>query len=261
MMWCLLAATLYSSGPVVISGERQVDPARSLFISVEPKGIELRDRFRGFRVAEDYDDERATHWRLEPEPAADAYKIAPFAFGGKVHGPVYFDPPPPRSPVSGDMEVNPRKVMLPITWRRAAIGLAILLATAAAIFGLWKLARLLARRVREHYMSPIERAWAELERLIRSKLPERGRFKDFYVELTMVVRRYIQRKYAINAPHLTTEEFLREAIGRDIWAAKELGEFLGSADMVKFAGVAATLEMASDATNSAREFLARDEKL
>ena len=104
-------------------------------------------------------------------------------------------------------------------------------------------------------MSPIERAWVELDRLLKKGLPGRGRYKDFYVELTMVVRRYIQRKYGIRAPHLTTEEFLREAKPSD-----ELRAFLESADMVKFAGVEATPEMADSATASARDYLEGDSK-
>jgi hypothetical protein len=71
----------------------------------------------------------------------------------------------------------------------------------------------------------------------------------------MVVRRYIQRKYGIKAPHMTTEEFLREAKPSD-----ELRRFLESADMVKFAGVEATPEMADEATQSARDYLKQDDK-
>ena len=102
-------------------------------------------------------------------------------------------------------------------------------------------------------MSPIERAWAELDRLVKKGLPSRGRFKDFYVELTMVVRRYIQRKYGIKAPHMTTEEFLFEARPSD-----ELRRFLESSDLVKFAGVEATPAMADEATESARNYLKSD---
>ena len=113
-------------------------------------------------------------------------------------------------------------------------------------------------------MSPIERAWVELDRLLKKGLPGRGRYKDFYVELTMVVRRYIQRKYGIKAPHLTTEEFLSE-IAHDASRVSSLSsnvlslrKFLESADMVKFAGVEATPEMADEATDSARDYLKSD---
>ena len=109
-------------------------------------------------------------------------------------------------------------------------------------------------------MSPIERAWVELDRLLKKGLPGRGRYKDFYVELTMVVRRYVQRKYGIRAPHMTTEEFRREcgSEGGRAGDTAALSRFLESADMVKFAGVEATPEMADDATDSARGYLKGD---
>ena len=254
----LLAAVLYREGPVTITGEGKIDPAKALFITVEPKGIELRERFRGFSVAEDYEDGKCTHWRLIPEPCAEAYKIAPFAWEGKVHGPVYFAMPEKRESVTGEMEADPRRDLPPLTWKLAGM-IALALAAAAGLAAiLWKAGKLAFRKVREHYMSPIERARAELGRLLDAKLPQQGRYKDFYVELTMVVRRYIQRKYGVKAPHLTTEEFLREAKDVCAKAGEELKEFLESADMVKFAGVAATIEMTDEATRRAKEYLEGD---
>ena len=107
-------------------------------------------------------------------------------------------------------------------------------------------------------MSPIERAWVELDRLLKKGLPGRGRYKDFYVELTMVVRRYVQRKYGIKAPHLTTEEFLAEFRDAGRGRCDDLAKFLESADLVKFAGVEATPDMADGATESARTYLRSD---
>ena len=110
-------------------------------------------------------------------------------------------------------------------------------------------------------MSPIERAWVELDRLIKRGLPGKGKYKDFYVELTMVVRRYVQRRYGVKAPHMTTEEFLKRlgelGIGERA-SSGALADFLESADMVKFAGVEATPEMAGEATESARTYLRND---
>ena len=112
-------------------------------------------------------------------------------------------------------------------------------------------------------MSPIERAMLELERLLKKGLPGRGRYKDFYVELTMVVRRYIQRRHAVRAPNLTTDEFLRAAAENPAFSREALAElkhFLESADMVKFAGVEATPEMADEATDKAKDYLTTDSR-
>lgn len=160
------------------------------------------------------------------------------------------------------MEVDPKKMLPPLSWRLVLCALCWVLGAAAVVFAIWFAIRYIARRVKEHRMSPIERAWVELDRLLKKGLPGRGRYKDFYVELTMVVRRYVQRKYGIKAPHLTTEEFLREiGAGASIGCASDaeaLRRFLESADMVKFAGVEATPEMADAATESARGYLQSD---
>ena len=271
----------------------QIDPARSVFLKVELKTPpdksaslpDLRDRAEGFLLVEDFADEPKTfsdgsmlqtaNWRLVPEACAERYKIRPFLVKaspklmshqsdeGKfsfVAGPVKFENPSPRDPVTGEMEVNPRKDLPPLSWRLVGLSLLALLAAAAALYGLYALSRYLARRVREHRMSPIERAWAELARLMKKGLPRRGRYKDFYVELTMVVRRYVQRRYGIKAPHLTTEEFLRECSASNgaVGASASLKGFLESADLVKFAGVEATVEMADAAAEAARSYLKGD---
>ena len=287
----LVAATVLemSRGGVdlkVDSDLTQIDPAKSVFLRVELKAPsdrnatlpDLRDRVVGFSLAEEFAEEPKTgndgavtqvmNWRLLPEPCAAVYKIRPFVVKvspkmfsaqsdeGKysfVAGPVYFESPDAREPVTGAMEADPKRDLPPLSWKLVGWIAAALLVLLGLLALLVLLVKYLARRIKEHRMSPIERAWAELDRLLKKGLPGRGRYKDFYVELTMVVRRYIQRRYGIRAPHMTTEEFLRAAKPSD-----ELRRFLESADMVKFAGVEATPEMADDATDSARDYLKSD---
>lgn len=280
----LLAVTLLTlnEGGVdfKVEGEtRQIDPGRSIFLDVTlrtPKELaaslpDLRSRVRGFSVAEDDEEEptqdkdgtitRIAHWRLVPEPCAKEYKIAPFVVVGKVAKAIYFEPPATVEAATGPMEIDPEKDMPPLSWRfvgQIALWLfGIALVAAGAWFGL----RYLARRVKEHRMSPIERAWAELDRLLKKGLPGRGRYKDFYVELTQLVRRYVQRQHGIKAPHLTTEEFFQIARNSPEFpkaALEQLAEFMEKADLVKFAGVAATPETADEATQSARDYITKD---
>jgi len=300
MVGFLLAAVLFetSQGGIDLKVESEtsvIDPAKSVFLRVEVKTPsdrsaqmpDLRDRVVGFSLAEDFAEEprrekdgstvQVTNWRLVPEPCADLYKIRPFAVTASpkiykartdegmysfVAGPVSFEKPAVREPVTGGMETDPAKDLPPLSWKLVGwVSLAVL-AALAALAGIVALVKYLARRVKEHRMSPIERAWVELDRLLKKGLPGRGRYKDFYVELTMVVRRYVQRKYGIKAPHLTTEEFLREfreqGAGNGEQVREELRKFLESADMVKFAGVEATPEMADSATDSARGYLRSD---
>lgn len=293
----LVAATLLSAGKnglsLTIDSETEtIDPGRSVFLTLKlavPKDVkavppDLRDRVRGFQLAEEFAEpvktlpdgtvEHTVNWKLVPEACAEEYKIAPFVVEASprllssrdddgslsfVGGPLYFKNPPPREPVTGGMETDPKKDLPPFSWKLAGQIAGAVAVLAVLIAALVRLIRWIARRVKEHRMSPIERAWVELDRLLKKGLPGRGRYKDFYVELTMVVRRYVQRKYGVRAPHLTTEEFLREcgADGR-CGDAASLGKFLESADMVKFAGVEATPEMADEATDSARGYLKTD---
>lgn len=279
----------------------RVDVARDFEVTVTavvPAGSaiamqDLRDRFRGFSVAEDFADDPlvsedgsttfVSRWRLVPQPCEKTYRLAPFwvtvtdapvtngasaAAAPQVResfytAPVYFEGPEKRETVTGDIEISPEKDLPPLTWK-LALKIALALAgLACVVLAVWWTAKKIAQKVREHRMSPIERAMLELERLLKKGLPGRGRYKDFYVELTMVVRRYIQRRHAVRAPNLTTYEFLRAAAESPSFtpeAIAELKNFLESADLVKFAGVEATPDMADSATDRAKGYLSADSK-
>ena len=299
MIGVLIAAVLFEASQFGIdlkveSETKVVDPARSVFLTMELRVPhdrsavmpDLRDRVVGFSLVEDFAEEprrekdgstvQVTNWRLVPEPCADVYKIKPFVVKGSpkiwktqsdegkfsfIGGPIYFENPAARDPVTGGMETDPRKDLPPLSWKLVGWVTLGVFCLASLVLGLWLGIRYVARRVKEHRMSPIERAWVELDRLLKKGLPGRGRYKDFYVELTMVVRRYVQRRYGIRAPHLTTEEFFAELAksnNQTIKQSNNLRRFLESADMVKFAGVEATPEMADEATESARGYLKSD---
>lgn len=278
-----VAATLLSlaRNGVEVSVESdtpRIDPGRSVFLTLtvkHPEGVkvalpDLRARARGFSLAEDFEEEpvsgkdgtvvETVNWRLVPEAVAEEYKIAPFVVGDFFAGPVYFENPDPGEKASGPMEVDPKKDLPPLSWRLVWKALGMLVAIALAVCGVVFAARYLTRRVREHLMSPVERAWAELDRLVKKGLPGRGRYKDYYVELTRIVRNYIQRKYSIKAPHMTTEEFLSVFDKGAPESLASLKEFLESADLVKFAGVEATPDMADGAMQSARDYIGADAK-
>lgn len=243
---------------------------------------DLRDRFSGFATAEDYTTDpiealgrtRQTHrWRLTPEPAAKHYRLAPFAVtildkrsttplvSYFATQPVLFPDEGPRPVVTGDPEVILQPDWIPPTARTVTLWIfAIIAALAALVAILFGLMRL-SRRVREYRMTPVERAIAELHRLLSRNLPERGLFKDFYVELTMVVRRYIERTHNIRAPEQTTQEFLLAAAKHPTFSLEVLAQlrnFLESADLVKFANQEANTAMTDDATKKARAYIEKD---
>ena len=262
-------------GLVVDADPEAVDLARDFYVTLTlttPPGVtaslpDLRDRFRGFKVAEDFVEEpvtgkdgrttSVTRWRLEPNPLAEGderrrYRLAPFVVqvgeSTFATAPVLFAPPSAREAVSGDIEIDPTRDLPPF----------VVLAVVYLIF------RKIRTAVRVYRMSPVERAFYELDKLVQRDLPGQGLYKDFYVELTMVVRRYIRRQYGVRAPNLTTEEFLRAAVADPSFpqtSVTELKAFLESADLVKFAGLEATSEMAAGATGKARNYLMVDGKM
>ena len=279
-------------GITVEADPETVDVGRDFFVTVTvtaPAGKsaflpDLRDRFQGFQVAEDFAEEpvkdaegrtvATTRWRLVPEPQAKRYRLAPFvvtvaenaAAGDPVTStfytaPVRFAPPPSREAVAGDMEIAPTRDLPPLSWKLVGICAAVFAGLAALAAVVYLVVRKIRLMVRIHRMSPIERALYELEALLKKGLPGRGFYKDFYVELTMVVRRYIERRHRVRAPNLTTQEFLAAAQDNPAFTAAavaELRRFLESADMVKFAGVEATPEMADAATGRAKDYLTTD---
>jgi hypothetical protein len=106
-------------------------------------------------------------------------------------------------------------------------------------------------------VSPEELARAELEKLAQSRLSETD-LVQFYVELTAIVRRYIERTTGIRAPEQTTEEFLREISRANTFKRnmnERLRNFLESADLVKFAAYRPRPEDVDESLSRAKIFI------
>lgn len=101
-------------------------------------------------------------------------------------------------------------------------------------------------------------AMARLAGLEERGLPEGEDADAWYVELSGAVRLYIEDRYRIRAPELTTEEFLREA--RRVAALTDehralLSSFLADCDRVKFAGHRPASSESQNALEAARRFV------
>jgi hypothetical protein len=106
-------------------------------------------------------------------------------------------------------------------------------------------------------LSPEELANIELDKLVESGLAESD-VKQFYVELTSIVRRYIERTTGVRAPEQTTEEFLREISRAHTFAPDDcsrLRDFLESADLVKFAAHQPRADDVAESIRRARLFV------
>jgi len=130
---------------------------------------------------------------------------------------------------------------------------------AAALAWYWRKRRRASPE--EKSLSPGELAYLELERLLEQGLAERD-VKLFYVELTAVVRRYIERTTGILAPEQTTEEFLHEISREETFPPDERGRlkhFLESADLVKFAAHQPRKEDLEESFQRAKVFVGLDQ--
>ncbi|MCH7871350.1 MAG: hypothetical protein IID33_06585 [Planctomycetes bacterium] len=159
-------------------------------------------------------------------------------------------------------------VDLPWAWP-APKGL-IAMAIAAVVFVvaliLWR-----RRRDREKTEVPIPAdVWArrQLAALLADELLEKGRVQEFYYRISAIVRGYIEGRFGVSAPEMTTEEFLAETASDNRFGddtSAELDKFLCACDMVKYAKhlpgpseCEAVLEAARDFVERTRERVAPD---
>ena len=105
---------------------------------------------------------------------------------------------------------------------------------------------------------PHELALSALNRLRVQGLIEHGQFEEYYVQLSSIVRHYLEDRFHLRAPEMTTEEFLATLAtdGRLIAPHRRLlAEFLSQADLVKFARHLPSLKDSEAAYDAARRFV------
>jgi hypothetical protein len=82
-------------------------------------------------------------------------------------------------------------------------------------------------------------AMMELDRLKSEKIWKRGKSKEYYTELSDILRKYIFRRFQINALEMTTDEILalfkRDKNMQSVY--QNLRQILQLADLVKFAKI------------------------
>lgn len=105
-----------------------------------------------------------------------------------------------------------------------------------------------------------ERALAALDALREERLADRGEWKAHFTALSLILREYIEGRFGLRAPRLTTEEFLREARRSALVAgaeSQELERFLRLSDLVKFANHTPAGGAADEAYATVRRFVER----
>jgi hypothetical protein len=144
-----------------------------------------------------------------------------------------------------------------LTWLYWAAGILVILAMAWQGWRVWKKrAKGLSSIPTPPPIAPDVEAYNALDALAADEgvVP-----KQFYFRLSAIVRRYIERRYAIPAAEMTSEELLprvdRLPLAPDL--TQLLKEFCRKADPIKFAGAAAPPDRLPGDLAFAREFVRR----
>ncbi len=136
--------------------------------------------------------------------------------------------------------VPPRKA--PVTFREILPYLVIAVIAAIVIY---LLARFLPRNpLRRFVRPPVPKepahviAMRELTKLKEEELWQKGEVKEYYSRLSDIIRRYIDDRYGISSPELTTDETVRMLQKAAVTTSGQMTlvkELLSLSDMVKFA--------------------------
>lgn len=147
--------------------------------------------------------------------------------------------PPDSTDVIFDI-VPPRRA--PVTFAEIVPWLVI---TVVAAGLLWLLARFLPRNPLRRFVRPLPPpepahviALRELTVLRTEELWQKGEVKEYYSRLSDILRRYIDNRYSISSPELTTDEtvlMLQKAAVTTGTQMSVVKEMLSLSDMVKFA--------------------------
>ncbi|MBK7948221.1 MAG: hypothetical protein IPK00_05670 [Deltaproteobacteria bacterium] len=228
-----------SQEPDGTSRARQVyrlQPNRSGKQSIPALRVEFVDRRPGQKPA--------------PE-GEDAYEILTERVALDVATILAADAPLELRPARGDL--GRRRFPGVPGWAWVVGGIAAVAAAAPFLWRAW-----LASQARRRQRSAYEIARSELDALLAKGRPEAEALDAFYVALSLIVRRYLENRFALRSPELTTEEFLNE-MGRSPDLARShqqlLRDFLVQADLVKFAGHRPEAAIVDQSIAAAERFL------
>jgi hypothetical protein len=136
--------------------------------------------------------------------------------------------------------VGPRGA--PVTFREVLPWIVITLIVAVIV---WLLARFLPRNPLKRFIRPPAPpepahviALRDLEALRNEELWQKGEIKEYYSRLSDILRRYIDNRYGISSPELTTDETVRMLQKASVTTVGQMAmvkELLSLSDMVKFA--------------------------
>jgi len=185
------------------------------------------------------------------ELATDYFPDAPITISSLLESKASSDHPPELRDIKGPVPVPANRM-----WFWIALAACAVIVAAAGLLWRWSSR---ARKERDRPAPPAhETALASLLELRRQRLLEDDLVKEYYVRLSAVVREYIEARFDLRAPEMTSDEFLAVA-QRDTRLSTTdrslLQSFLNEADLVKFARHVPSRSDGEKAWNAAREFI------
>lgn len=225
------------SGGSIARQKYRLQPARSGVQTIPPLRIEFVDRRDG---------------RSPAPQGEDAYEILTDRISLEIKPILAADAPLELRPRHPDL--GPRRDSSMQFW---AWAIALLFVVAALSPFAWRGFK--AMRERQRRQSAYDVARSALDLLLGAGRPTTDTMDEFYVKLSLIVRTYLEDRFAIRSPELTTQEFLTE-MGRSPDLARShqrlLQNFLEEADLVKFAGHRPSTDVVSESIGAAEQFLA-----
>ena len=225
------------TGRSIARQKYRLQPARSGMQAIPPLRIEFVDRRDGRSPA--------------PE-GEDAYEILTDRISLVIAPILAADAPLVLRPRHADL--GPRLASSTLWWAWAA-GFFIAVCAIAPIA--WR--AFMSTRERQRRQSAYDVARSELDLLLQAGRPTAETMDAFYVKLSLIVRSYLEDRFALRSPELTTQEFLTEmGSSPDLARSHQrlLQNFLEQADLVKFAGHRPSAEVVSESIGAAEQFLA-----
>lgn len=183
----------------------------------------------------------------------DAYEILTERIDFHVESVVPKEAAAELKPPLGELELKAEAAANGLGW----LVLAALPVGIAAIAGLVVFVR--RRRSQAKRRNAYEIARGHLDELLaRSHPTNQDEVDEFFVAISGIVRRYLEDRFQLHAPDLTTEEFLELSSTAGELSREHqslLRDFLRQADLVKFAGVTASREEMQRSSDLAIRFL------
>ncbi len=207
------------TGQTQATQQYRLQPPVSGKQSIPPILIEFVDRRDGQRQA--------------PE-GMDAYELLTPRLDFEVQSVVPRNASYEMKPPLGELQALGMSPTQRLSWI-AGLGILALLIAAPFVMKWWA-----ARSKRVRRQSAYEIARSRLDRLTTGPVPQGEAIDGYFVELSQIVRQYLEDRFDLRAPELTTEEFLETVSDSGELTGEHqslLQQFLKQADLVKFAGL------------------------